>query len=109
MTRKSQIAITFCYQFRDQYPNRHVFWVYASSVQRFEQGYTDIARRLKLPGYDRPEVNQLELVSDWLSDETHEPWLMLIDNADDEGVFFNTQSAVLSQLSTPKALVRYIP
>ena len=108
-TRKSQIAIEHCYRFRHQNPNSHVFWVNGSSVQRFEQAYAEISRRLKLPGCDDPKVNKLALVSDWLSDETHEPWLLLLDNTDDESVFFNAQDTDPSQRFNTTPLIRYVP
>ena len=107
--RKSQIAIEHCYRFRDQNPSCHVLWVYVSSVQRFEQAYAEISRRLELPGCEDPKVNKLEKVSDWLNDESHEPWLLLLDNADDEGVFFNAQDIEVSQHVPTTPLIRYIP
>ena len=107
--RKSQIAVEHCYRFRDENPNSHVFWVNGSSVQRFEQAYTEIARRLKLPGWEDPKVNKLEMIYDWLSDEPHESWLLLLDNADDESVFFPAQGSELSQRVNSTPLIRYIP
>lgn len=107
--RKSQIAIEYCYRFRYQNPNSHVFWVNGSSVQRFEQAYAEISRRLKLPGCEDPKVNKLAIVSDWLSDEAHEPWLLLLDNTDDEGVFFNAQDTDPSQHANTTPLIRYVP
>ena len=107
--RKSQIAIEHCYRFRYQNPNSHVFWVNGSSVQRFEQAYAEISRRLELPGCEDPKVNKLAIVSNWLSDESHEPWLLLLDNTDDERVFFDAQDTDPSQHVNTTALIRYIP
>ena len=86
-----------------------MFWVNGSSTQRFEQAYAEISRRLELRGYEDPKVNKLEIVSDWLNDESHEPWLLLLDNADDEGVFFNAQDTEISQHVQTTPLIRYIP
>ena len=107
--RKSQIAIEYCYRFKDQNPGSHVFWVNGSSVQRFEQAYAEISRRLDLPGCEDPKVNKFEKVADWLSDESHEPWLLLLDNTDDERVFFSTPDTELSQHANTTPLIRYIP
>ena len=107
--RKSQIAIEYCYRFKDQNPGSHVFWVNGSSVQRFEQAYAEISRRLDLPGCEDPKVNKFEKVADWLSDESHEPWLLLLDNTDDERVFFSTPDTKLSQHANTTPLIRYIP
>jgi tetratricopeptide (TPR) repeat protein len=65
-----------------------VFWIHASNAARFEQGYRDIASKIQLPGRDDPKVNILGLVSNWLCDERNGRWLMILDNADDNDVFF---------------------
>lgn len=109
LIRKSQIAIEHCYRFSNKNPNSHVFWVNGNSVQRFEQAYAEISRRLELPGWEDPKVNKLELVSDWLNDKSHESWMLLLDNTDNESVFFNTQGPDLSQHVNTTPLIRYIP
>lgn len=83
MLRKSQIAIECCYRYREKHPQSTVFWVYSSTVERFNQPYKNIARRLDLPGWKDPGANTLQIVSDWLVDGDHENWLMILDNADD--------------------------
>ena len=65
-----------------------MFWIHASNATRFEQGYRDIASKIQLPGRDDPKVNILWLVSDWLCHERNGRWLMILDNADDNDVFF---------------------
>ncbi|KAH6664653.1 hypothetical protein B0J14DRAFT_630448 [Halenospora varia] len=60
---KSQVAIEYCYQFKNSDPSAHVFWVYGGNVARFYQGYKRIAQTLALPGWDDPETNILDLVS----------------------------------------------
>ena len=68
-TRKSQIAIEYAYRFVENNPQSHVFWVYAASAARFDQAYKDIARKMKLPRVDDPDVDVCELVSNWLSED----------------------------------------
>jgi tetratricopeptide (TPR) repeat protein len=65
-----------------------VFWVHASSLARFEEGYRRIANAVKLPDCDKPEANILQLIHNWLCDETNGHWAMIIDNADDPSVLF---------------------
>jgi hypothetical protein len=55
---------------------------HASSYTRFEEGYRDIANRLKLHGSD-PKVDILQLVSQWLQDDRNGSWLLILDNTDD--------------------------
>jgi hypothetical protein len=91
-----------------------VFWVHASSRARFEEGYKKIADRVKLRGWDDPKADILRLVSSWLSDESNGRWIMIIDNADDAGVFFNLSTAGLitegsSSIPAPQPLSNFLP
>lgn len=69
--------------------------MYAGITDRFEQAFKAIARQCKLPGWDNPVINPLDLVYDWLSGD--HTWLMILDNADDKNIFFNQQPAATSQ------------
>ncbi|CEO58318.1 hypothetical protein PMG11_03049 [Penicillium brasilianum] len=98
---KSQLAIEYCYRFRDESPERWAFWIHASNAARFEQGCQSIAERVKIPGRDTPKSSSLKLLSDWLCDEKREKWLLILDNVDDDEFLHNcTQSnqPLLAQL-----------
>ncbi|KAF2175866.1 hypothetical protein K469DRAFT_52280 [Zopfia rhizophila CBS 207.26] len=84
---KSQLAVEYSYRVQENSPATWVFWVHASSRARFEEGYRKIAERAKLPGWDQPDVDILKLVHSWLCDEANGRWVMIVDNADDLGVF----------------------
>ena len=88
MFRKSQIAIEYAYRVRDSAPQTSVFWVHASNAARFEKDYREIADKIELPGRYDSSADVLRLVSRWLSDEKNGQWLMILDNADDNDVFF---------------------
>ena len=64
-----------------------VFWVHASSAERFRQDYVSIAQECRIPGYDDPEADPLSLVMTWLQSKGRGRWLMVIDNADDAELF----------------------
>lgn len=66
--------------------------MHASTRERFEEAYRDIADRLKLPRRHDPETDVLRLVHDWLIDEENGQWLMILDNADDIDVFYPRNS-----------------
>ncbi|KAH7131167.1 P-loop containing nucleoside triphosphate hydrolase protein [Dactylonectria macrodidyma] len=87
---KSQLAIQYAHQVRERSPDTWVFWVHASTQGRFEEAYRAIADRLALPGRNDPNVSVLRLVTEWLRVEENGPWEMILDNADDVGVFFST-------------------
>ncbi|KAH7124607.1 hypothetical protein EDB81DRAFT_730860, partial [Dactylonectria macrodidyma] len=94
---KSQLAIQYAHQVRERAPDTWVFWVHASTRGRFEEAYQSIADRLELPRRHDPDVNIFRLVSEWLRIEENGPWEMILDNADDVGVFFsNAQERLVS-------------
>jgi tetratricopeptide (TPR) repeat protein len=88
-----------------------VFWVHASSYTRFEQGYREIANKLKLPGRDDPKIEILQLVSRWLRDETNGFWLLILDNADNANIFTPAVSAPAQRKDgiSHTSLLSYIP
>ncbi|KAF4991981.1 hypothetical protein FDECE_13845 [Fusarium decemcellulare] len=102
---KSQIAIDYAHQVRQASPMTYVFWVHASSRVRFEEAYRTIANRLQLRGRDDPKCNVLQLVHSWLIDEKNGPWMMVVDNADSEDVFFSIRGSKSQPLASflPKA------
>jgi hypothetical protein len=66
-----------------------VVWIHASDPTRFRQGYRDIADKFLLPGREDTKADVLRLVHVWLSDWRNGPWLMILDNVDDDGIFFS--------------------
>ena len=53
-----------------------------------ENAYQEIAQKAGLVGAGDPKINQLQLVKQWLESENSGDWVMIVDNADDEKVFF---------------------
>lgn len=94
---KSQIAIEYCYTWKDRYPDGHVFWVHAGTFDGFEQAYRDIAKDMSMPGTEDPHNSTLIIVRDWLSKPENGSWLLILDNADDLGLFseLNTSATEL--------------
>ena len=88
LSRKSQIAIEYCYRYRQDHPEAHVFWIHASNYARFTEAYHRIGKELGLSDVDNPEVDTLRLVQKWLSNDANGPWLLVVDNADDIEAFF---------------------
>ncbi|KAJ5565742.1 hypothetical protein N7535_007380 [Penicillium sp. DV-2018c] len=101
---KSQTAIEYSYRVRESTPDTWVFWVHASNTARLEQGYQEIAAVAEIPGRDDPKTNLLQLVHRWLCDARNGRWLMVLDNADDDGIFFRDNE---SHERGP--LVRFLP
>ncbi len=85
-TRKSQIAVEYCYRFRDRHPDSSVFWINAATRTGFEEGYRAIADAVKISRVDRSNADVLQPVCEWLRGQSRRKWLLVIDSAD-ESVF----------------------
>ncbi|OQD78945.1 hypothetical protein PENANT_c070G01951 [Penicillium antarcticum] len=90
---KTQTAIEYSYRVRESKPDMWVFWIHASNAARLEQGYQQIAAVAEIPGRDDPKRNILQLVYQWLCDARNRRWLMVLDNADGDGIFFNENTS----------------
>ena len=93
MGRKSQLAIEWAHRIRDRSPETWVFWVHASGAARFEQSFRDIADIAKIAGRQDAQVTIFKLVHDWLRDERHGKWVLILDNVDDAGFLVQTTYA----------------
>ncbi|KAL8831007.1 MAG: hypothetical protein Q9191_001103 [Dirinaria sp. TL-2023a] len=106
---KSQIAIEYCYRYRDNHPDAHVVWVHSSTAQRLNQAYRDIARKLNLPAWDDAKVDTLRLVFEWFNEVDNGQWLMILDNADDVDTFFAKSTSTTPDSERVMPLVDYLP
>ncbi|KAL2197216.1 nucleoside phosphorylase domain-containing protein [Corynascus similis CBS 632.67] len=106
---KTQIALEYAYCLTN--PEISVFWVHASTAERFRQAYASIAQECQVPGYDDPKTDVLPLMKKWLERKDFGRWLMVIDNADDVQVFFTQQKRLADGSSSGHEgnLGRYIP
>jgi tetratricopeptide (TPR) repeat protein len=93
---KSQLAIEYTYRVRESSP-LSVFWVHSGTQARFKEGYQKIAGLVKMNGWDNPKLDTLQLVYDWLCNSENGKWVMVIDNADDDTVFFDRSTKTLSE------------
>ncbi|RAH42507.1 uncharacterized protein BO95DRAFT_517069 [Aspergillus brunneoviolaceus CBS 621.78] len=105
---KSQLAIEYCYRVRENFPSTWVFWVHTSNAARFEQGFQEIADRVRIPGRKDPKANIFQLVGGWLNDEKRAKWTLVLDNVDDDE-FLNKAAPSDSGSTTGKVLLEYIP
>ena len=85
--RKTRIALE--YAFRQKESNTvSVFWVNASTAEQMERSYKEIAKEARLVESEDPSLDQLQQVKLWLESKESGNWLMVIDNADDENLFY---------------------
>ncbi|OAL38089.1 hypothetical protein AYO20_02541 [Fonsecaea nubica] len=109
---KSQIAIAYAYQYRQEHPRSHVLWIYAATRSRFVQACQQMARKLKLPRCEDPKIDACELVAAWLDDEENGPWLLIVDNADNANLMLGvmpSDETHMDEDTLTKPLMDYLP
>ena len=116
---KSQIAIEYCYRTSkaaiQENTGLWVFWIHAETPARIEEDFKRVAEAVKLPGRKDPKANIPQLVEQWLSVAENGPWLLVLDNADNAGVLFNTNHDapktrnITADADRERALWTYLP
>ncbi|MCJ1387011.1 hypothetical protein MMC17_010140 [Xylographa soralifera] len=79
---KTEIAAEFCYRYYKEHSDVSIFWIPCDNDINIDLAFREVARRLKLPGYDDPKTDQSDLVVRYMSGGEANPWLMVPDNAD---------------------------
>ncbi|KAH8743978.1 Tetratricopeptide repeat-domain-containing protein [Diaporthe sp. PMI_573] len=92
-----------------------VFWIHAETRARIEEDFKKIAEAVKLPGRKDLKANIPQLMEQWLYDMGQRPWLLVLDNADNAGVLFNTghnntdTRNITANADRERALWTYLP
>ncbi|KAJ5644831.1 hypothetical protein N7507_010842 [Penicillium longicatenatum] len=90
---KTQLAIEYCHQRRQQSTDTWILWIHASNLARCEKSLRELADRAKIPGRQDHNANIFQLVGTWLQDEEIGQWVLVLDNVDDDELLRNrTQS-----------------
>ena len=98
-------------------PEVSVFWVHAATSEQFHESFKQIAQKCQIPLRGGPRTDVPMLVKNWLesSERSRRQWLMIIDNADDTEIFFNSNRGMLDEaedagtLTSNDHLARYLP
>ena len=101
------MALEYAYRRREK-SFCSIFWVHADSEARFIQNYNDIARKAGLSP-DLKGENLLRAVQQWI--EQQKNWLLVLDNADNLGIFKNSFSSYQrNQNQSPSLeLLQFVP
>ena len=97
--RKTQIAIESAYRLALEKPNTWIFWVFAANKSRFMESFRSIARQIGLIEKEDRKSNYLDLVREWLQ-ESSADWFLIVDNADDSGLFLAPPNSHTSSTTT---------
>ncbi|CZR48374.1 uncharacterized protein FPRO_12984 [Fusarium proliferatum ET1] len=106
---KTQIALSYAYWTQEVSQDTSVFWVHASSVEKFSEGYASIANECRILGYEDATFNALSTVRDWLESKESGKWLLVIDNADDMQLFFPQNEPSKLKANTETSMGQFIP
>ncbi|KAF5667624.1 hypothetical protein FHETE_5682 [Fusarium heterosporum] len=107
---KTQIALAYSSWLQEAFENTSIFWVHASSVERFSEAYSNIAKECKIPRHEEPDFDALSETKAWLESKESGQWLMVVDNADDMQLFFPQVDDSPSSTSVKgRVLSQFIP
>ncbi|KAH7111828.1 heterokaryon incompatibility protein-domain-containing protein [Dendryphion nanum] len=81
-TGKSQLALELAYKTREKSKTISIFWVDAGDMEILHQGYSNIAQKLNLPGWEDDKADVKTLVKQHLSTKGAGQWLLIFDNTD---------------------------
>lgn len=87
---KTQIALEAAFRVRDNIPDCSVLWVSAVDINSFENSYREIGRKFNVKGIEEDGADVKPLVKAALSEDNAGKWLLIIDNADDINLLFNS-------------------
>ena len=93
---KTQIALEFAHQWRDEHPDCAVLWIPVTSVGNMLQAYQEIARQLKIPSSEQNTSEVQKLFHHELGQESFGKWLLVFDNVDDLEIWTEKASGVAS-------------
>jgi hypothetical protein len=81
---KSRLALEIAYRIQMEHPQHSIFWIQATEQLTFEKDVLEIGKKLRIPGIEDDKADVKTLVKQRLSDSSTGPWLLILDNADDE-------------------------
>lgn len=99
---KTQLFLELAHRMREWCA---VCWIPVNSLANLQAAYRKVAQNRRLPGCDESDIDILELVQTYLSDESIGPWLLILDIADD----MNLWKSPLTSEAGAKRLINYMP
>jgi len=99
---KTQVALELAYRIREATPDCLVIWIPAISMEGLEQAYTNVVRKLQIPGSNNAQADSKVLLQQYLGQRSTGRWLLIFDNADDASMW-------ASENSGQRRLIDYLP
>ncbi|KAK7423229.1 hypothetical protein QQZ08_009125 [Neonectria magnoliae] len=86
---KTQVAMQIAFWTKENMPNYSVFWMPALSIASFEQACAKLAKTLGVSTTEGEDVK--ETIRKHLSSGKAGRWLLILDNADDETILYQSR------------------
>ncbi|OQE24999.1 hypothetical protein PENFLA_c009G00094 [Penicillium flavigenum] len=99
---KTRLAMQIVHRTEKAQPESSIFWIPAKDTETLERKYTQIVRKLKLPGSEDPEADAKKLLQNHLCGDAGQ-WLLVYDNADDEAMWFGETTRLKDYVPYNKA------
>jgi Cdc6-like AAA superfamily ATPase len=85
---KTQLTLEFVYRVKNKHRNCSVIWLPATNPESLYQAYQDVARHLRIVGWEEDKADIKRLVQNHLSKESSGQWLLVFDNTDNIDLWF---------------------
>ena len=80
---KTQLVLEYLYRTKEKHRDCSIMWIPATSAESLHQGYLDVVRQLRVPGWEDERSDSKTLLREYLSKSDAGKWLLVFDNADD--------------------------
>jgi tetratricopeptide (TPR) repeat protein len=106
---KTQLVLELLYRTKDKHKHCLIIWIPATSGESLHQAYRDVARQLRIPGWEEEKADVKKLVQGHLSKDDAGQWLVVFDNADDIDMWITKAGSKQESEQGSRCLVDYLP
>jgi tetratricopeptide (TPR) repeat protein len=106
-TGKTQFAVEVAHRIRDKYPACSVFWLSASSLATFENGYRKMGETLGIRYVNEYQAKPKNLIKSALSKSDAGRWVLIVDDANDLDLLFGKQNIISLLPSSPNGSILF--
>ena len=92
---KTRLALQHAAQYKGSH-DMSVFWIHAATAERMKKASREILRKANVTGWKEPQCDSLQLMRDWFESDESGKWLIVLDNADDIDLLYNTDEGRLA-------------
>ncbi|GIC93461.1 uncharacterized protein Aud_009949 [Aspergillus udagawae] len=106
---KTQLVLELLYRMKDKHKHCLIIWIPATNGESLHQAYRDVARQLRIPGWEEEKADVKRLVQGHLSKDDAGQWLVVFDNADDIDVWIAKVGSKHESEEGSRGLLDYLP